>query len=367
MNWIESRLQSFWLRVAESASLASQEFGCARIVTGIFILVVYLPHFSWISEVPQGFFDPPYYSLGAFLNNFPSKVWLVGLDFSILICTLMLTLGVWARTSGCILFCALTIGTTLSNSFGKIDHVFLLIVFLLGMSFTNWGRQFALLPDPEVPRIHQRYALAILAFLLSFGMLSAGTSKAFHWLDFNLEEIGFLGWFYAGYFNYGSEHLLADYIFLFPPSFFELFDYVAIAFQLSPFFALYAGRRWWTLWLLTASVFHLTNALLLNIPFTMHLPAYFCFCSFSLSETQLRVWKRPGRAKILAISLVTITLVWQVWSLLNSGHLSSISEGLLSQYQQLVLACILWLSLISVFLFTARKEHLNIVNQQKSQ
>ena len=360
MPWIEERLQSFWLRIAASASLPDQELGLARILTGLFLLAVELPTFSWISEAPQGFFDPPAYSFGAFFSGFPSRGWLVALDLAILACILMLTCGVRARPAGISLFFLLTIGTTFRNSFGKIDHTFMLISFLLVMSFTNWGVRFSLVPDPPVPPLRQSYAMAVLACLLSFGMLSAGMSKCLHWLDFDPSEIGFLGWFYAGYFNYGHDALLAPYVFLFPPSFFELFDYLAIVFQMSAFPALWAGRKWWLAWLFTASGFHLANALILNIPFASHLPVYLSFCAIAL------LWKgwserlSPTRVRSFSILLVLVTLIWESvwWS--RSGVFASFSETVLNSHQHLILITVLWATLLGVILATVRAERSNM-------
>ena len=160
-------------------------------------------------------------------------------------------------------------------------------LFILGLSFTNWGTYNALIPDQKVSNQMQRRVLALLAVLLCFGMFTAGAPKAIRWLDFNLETGGFLAWFYSGFFNLEKQYLLAPFVLLVPPQTFEFFDYFAVIFELSPLIALLTGRKWWQLWLLVASIFHLANTLLLNIPFTIHAPVYLSFIPvrFPFSKT----------------------------------------------------------------------------------
>lgn len=156
------------------------------------------------------------------------------------------------------------------------------LVFTLGLSFTNWGVTNALIPDRRVDEISQKRILAILAVVLCFGMFTAGFEKALYWVDFDFGTGGFLRWFYSGFFTHGRDRLLAPVVMSLPPQTFELADYFAVIFELTPLVALLAGRKWWLVWLLVASTFHLANTLLLNISFTAHAPVYLSFVSLSL-------------------------------------------------------------------------------------
>ena len=127
----------------------------------------------------------------------------------------------------------------------------------------------------------QTRILAILAVILSFGMFTAGFEKALYWVDFDLETGGFLRWFYSGFFTHGRDYLLAPVVTRLPPKIFELADYFAVIFELSPLLALLSGRKWWLLWLFVASIFHLANTLLLNIDFIAHAPVYLSFITLS--------------------------------------------------------------------------------------
>jgi hypothetical protein len=61
----------------------------------------------------------------------------------------------------------------------------------------------------------------------------------------------------------------------------KIVDYAAAAFEVSPFLFLFAGRIGWRVWLLVAAIFHLANALLLNIPFYIHVLVYLPFIALA--------------------------------------------------------------------------------------
>ena len=137
-----------------------------------------------------------------------------------------LLLGVKTRYAGICYVLLTFIGNSFKFSFGKIDHPIMFPVFILGLSFSNWGTYYALIPDKKISIKMQRRILAILAVLLCFGMFTAGFEKALYWIDFNLEKGGFLHWFYSGYFNLERQYLLAPFVLKVPPKIFEIFDYL---------------------------------------------------------------------------------------------------------------------------------------------
>ena len=283
-DWIEVKLEFLWRKAENASENDDQSLSMLRILYGLFIVLFATkayPSYSWIGKVPQSLFLPPFLSLGNFFDGFPSYSWLLAIDISLIICTICLLLGVKARYAGILFSLFYIIGSSFQYSFGKIDHLIMFPVFILGLSFTNWGVDYALVPDKKVSKQLQKRVLAILAVLLCFGMFTAGYEKALNWIDFDLEKGGFLSWFYPGFFNEGRKYLLAPFVLLVPPQTFEIFDYFAVVFELSPMIALLAGRKWWQLWLLVASIFHLSNILLLNISFNTHAPIYLSFIPVS--------------------------------------------------------------------------------------
>ena len=196
---------------------------------------------------------------------------------------------------------------------------------LLGcMAFSGWGRTLALWPDKPSRYDSPQRAGALLAVLLAFGMLSAGFSKALVWLDFDMTRNGFLAWFYFGYFSLGRQHLLAPQVFSFPIWMVELFDYSAVLFENSGFLWLLLGPTAFRAWLLVAAGFHLSNTLLLNIPFDLHLPVFLVFTDLARAQEIVRDWLHSTTGRIAAPLLLTGLLAtgfvsgwrptWSLWA-----------------------------------------------------
>ena len=282
-DWIEAKLEFLWRKAEDASENDDQSLSTLRILYGLFIILFATPNYSWIGKVPQSLFLPPFFSLGNLFNSFPSYPWLLTIDIVLIICTICLLLGIKARYAGILFSLCYIIGSSFKFSFGKIDHLIMFPVFILGLSFTNWGVDYALIPDQKVSKQVQRRILAILAVLLCFGMFTAGAEKAIRWIDLDLETGGFLAWFFQGFFSLEKKYLLAPFVLLVPPQTFEIFDYFAVVFELSPMIALLAGKKWWQLWLLVASIFHLGNTVLLNIPFTLYALIYLSFIPVSFS------------------------------------------------------------------------------------
>ena len=320
-DWIEAKLEFFW-RLAENASENNnRSLSTLRILYGFFIILFATPSYSWIGKVPQSLFDPPFFSIGNLFNSFPSYFWLLTIDILLIILTICLLLGVKARYAGILFSLFYIIGSSFQFSFGKIDHSIMFPVFILGLSFTNWGTNYALIRDKKVSKQVQRRVLAILAVLLCFGMFTAGAEKALHWIDLDLERGGFLNWFYSGFFSLERKYLLAPFVLLVPPQTFEIFDYFAVIFELSPIIALFAGRKWWQLWLFVASAFHLGNTLLLNIPFIYHALVYLSFIpvNFSFLKTvQMRLSK--AQITLFVFMMTAVIAIHHLFHLLTSFY-----------------------------------------------
>ena len=292
-DWTETKLAFLWRKAEDASRNNTRSLSLVRIIYGLYIVLFATPSFSWIGKVPQSLYLPPFFSLGSFFDDFPDYSWLLAIDISLIVCTVCLLLGVRARYAGILFTFFYIIGFSFRVSFGKIDHGIMFPVFILGLSFTNWGVNYALIPDIKISEQLQRRVLAILAVTLCFGMFTAGFEKALNWIDFDLEKGGFLNWFYNGYYGLGRKYLLAPFVLLVPLQTFELFDYFAVIFELSPIIALLVGRQWWQFWLLVASIFHLGNLLLLNISFSSHAPVYLSFIPLDsfLKETQIQLNK----------------------------------------------------------------------------
>ncbi|MGF1459587.1 MAG: hypothetical protein ACFBSG_11230 [Leptolyngbyaceae cyanobacterium] len=284
---IDKFIGALLTRIQSSTFMPTWHSSIFRIFFGLYFLVFGLASFGWISEAPGSFFDPPLFSFSRLASGFPPPALFFTLDILIVLLMVFVTVGIRSRISGLALVLVYWIGRSFQYSFGKIDHDVMIWATLLCMSFSNWGTDNALLPEKTV-RSHKT-ALAMLGIILSFGMFTAGYEKYQNWLDFDLSTNGFLSWFYPGYFNIGRQFLLSDFVFYIPSWLLELMDYSAVFLELTPFLCLLAGARFWKAWLLMACIFHLANLLILNIPFSHHIPVYSCFFLYPLlREGRLR-------------------------------------------------------------------------------
>jgi hypothetical protein len=299
---VERTLGIYWQRIEDTCSNDACSLGLFRIFWGAYILLFYAPYSAWVGQVPQSFYKPPVLSPAFLLAGFPPYGLMLTMDLVRIWLVVLITIGIKTRVCTLIL-CLLTfISFNFVYSFGMIVHDILVWVVALCLAFTNWGVSYALIPDRRInPKVAAR-ASATAGVLIAFGMFTAGFDKALHWINFDLSTSGFLCWFYRPYYTLGRTFLLAPVVPKIPPQLFKLVDFTAVAFELSAFFFLLAGRVGWRLWLLVAAIFHLTNALLLNIPFYFHVLVYLPFVALA---------RFFGKSKVGG-SAATETFFWRV-------------------------------------------------------
>lgn len=331
-DWIEGILTRLYARVDRSAYVAPQSASGYRIFVGAFLLLLLLPTYGWVAEVPSTFYFPQRVSPYYYLPGFPPRVVAIGLDVLLALAATAILTGYRTRLACWAFVLAFVVARGYGNSFGKVGHALLLPTVVLCFSLTDWGKYNALAPDRG--RSYHKLGCSLAALAICFGMFTAGWPKLVNWVDFDFDTSGFLNWFYSGYFNFGRSALLMEWVFYFPPWMTELLDYGAVALELSPFLFLLVGPRAWRLWLVGASTFHLGTDLFLNIHFVFHLAVY-CgfFCQplledFRLDRRQLRrlaLW--GGVAGVAHVILRVVGLparsffvpfawedpVWMVW------------------------------------------------------
>jgi hypothetical protein len=111
----------------------------------------------------------------------------------------------------------------------------------------------------------------LLAFLIGFGFLSAGVPKLMTWIDFDPCTQGARSWLMFGW-NDGRQALLAPlFVGINSPWFWEIADYMAVAFEMTFIFSLVSLSAFRSC-LFVAILFHVTNLLMVNIGFETFLP-----------------------------------------------------------------------------------------------
>jgi hypothetical protein len=283
MSFVERSLTICWQRLEDTCSNDACSLGLFRIFWGMYILLFVAPYSAFVGQVPQSFYNPPVLSLAFLFAGFPPYWLMLAGDLVRIWLVVLITIGIKTRLCTIVL-CLLTfILTNFVYSFGKINHDALVWAVALCLAFTDWGVPYALVPDRRInPKVARR-ALATAGVLIAFGMFTAGFDKALHWINFDLSTGGFLSWFYSGYYTLDRKLLLSPFVLKLPPQSFKILDFAAVAFELSPFFFLLAGRAGWRAWILVATCFHLANALLLNIPFYIHVLVYLPFVALARS------------------------------------------------------------------------------------
>ncbi len=286
-TWINSLNELFWTRVVRSTVLGAESLSAFRVVFSFFLLITHTP-FNWIASAPRALFNPPVLSLANLFDGFPGRAFFVALDATSLLSLACLAIGIRARTATIVYLLAAIVGQSFQYSFGKIDHPIMLYALLGCMAFSGWGQHLAVLPDKKAKSDSTIRSLSLLSVLLCFAMFTAGFEKAMNWVDFDLNTNGFISWFRLGYYVYDRQFLLAHLVNYFPPLLLELFDYAAVALELSPLFFLLHSRKGWRVWLLIVCAFHLVNTLLLNIAFIENTMVYLAFIDFTGLYHKLR-------------------------------------------------------------------------------
>ncbi len=275
---IDLALKRFFDRVELSTRVSTRQLALFRVFFGAILLSCFLPSWSWLNEVPPGFFDPQFLSFAYLTDDFLPGPLYVFLDVVVIILLLLITLGIYTRSCLLLLFLLSSMLYSYSFSFGKVDHYTNLFLFTYPvLGFTNSGTQFALRKDRALPARTQTISLIVMGIIIAFGYFNAGLAKCLSWIDFDLNTSGFLDWVYYCFFNSENQYLLAPYVLKVPGYLFEPLDYLAALFEVSGFFFLLKGRKYWLFYLTVASIFHLTNLLVLNLSFALNVLCYGIF------------------------------------------------------------------------------------------
>lgn len=272
LNYSNSFLERLYHRIDSHTTVDADALACFRICFGLMMLFVFKTKLSWLKDIPEGFYRPYVLTLAKLFNSLPPDWFFTISDFLVVFLLLAITLGVKTRIISFVLFIIFIVNNSFAFSLGKIDHGILITMLLLFFSFSNAGTRLAIVPDRKLSDQHLLFP--VYAILVVFGFFSAGYQKFFNWIDFDLSTSGLLSWFYNGYFSLERQDLLANFFFAVPLWVVETMEYFAVAFELSGLLFLLYSRKSWHIYLLIASIFHLLNTLILNIPFQGHFLVY---------------------------------------------------------------------------------------------
>ena len=338
--------------MVHATSLPSKSLCGFRIITGIFLLFFATPNFLWLNEVPKIFFNPPIFSLAYFANDFPSIIWLFVFNLLLILSSFNIILGIKTRASTFVYLLSFIVLSSFQFSFGKVDHVsLLLLAMLFCLAFSEWGRDLALVPDKALNSDFNIKSLSLLSVLICFSFFSAGFEKALHWINFDFSTSGSAAWYY----KQQRAYLLGPYVpGIFPFWAFKILDFIAVAFELSPFIFLLIGPKAWRLWLISACIFHLCNTLFFNILFNPFAIAYLAFADSSTFYDWLKR-KADTTFMLTTLLMITVVLIYRIYLLTTNCHAANLFLSDNDSEGTLYFAIGIWILSISMLLFTLRK------------
>ncbi|GAB3538464.1 hypothetical protein GCM10027443_33460 [Pontibacter brevis] len=268
--------------------LSPESLGLYRISYALFLLTFGVPNFTWISNFPAVFYNPPMLSLHTFLSGFPSQWVLLLISLGTCVCTTVLLFGYKTRLTSILLGLFIFTGKSFAYSFGKIDHDFLIWIIPLIMSFSNWGAAYSVdSKSNQHDREVQTWPVVLLALILSLAMFSAGLPKLLGgWLDFSSHAVR--GHLLREYYVNERQDLLAPFFLnLNSPLIWEIFDYAGVMLELGFIFALVRPNVF-RFFVVCTIIFHLFNYLMLNISFTVNFILYLLFIDWGMAINKLR-------------------------------------------------------------------------------
>ena len=312
LGFIDDFLGSIFKRVGLATAVNTEQLALFRIFYGGLLLCYFLPSWSWLNDVPPGFFDPQLLSFAYLTDDYLPDVVYILSDVLVVVVLLLITLGIHTRKCLLLMFVVCAILFSYSFSFGKVDHYTNLFLFTYpALAFTNSGTKYAIRKDRVLPQSTQETALIVMGIIIAFGYFSAGLVKCLHWIDFDQGSSGFYDWLIYSFFNSENQSLFAPYLFQLPVYLFEPLDYLAALFEVSGFFFLLKGRKYWLFYLTLASLFHLANLLTLNLSFALNV---LCYGIFIIGPILALFHKRQHvifskYKKLLMIGVIGIALI----------------------------------------------------------
>jgi predicted DCC family thiol-disulfide oxidoreductase YuxK len=300
----------------EEYRLADESLAVSRVLTALCLLGLVYPRYVWLASFPSSFYAPPL-GLGILFRGLPPLWILWAILAAAVTLTLALLVGWHTQVTGLALTAVLLVGNTFEYALGKINHDILLLVVLVTMAFSGWGRRYSV---DERRRAGMAPAaawpLALLALVVGFAMFSAGLPKAMAgWLDPRTQS--------------AQYHLLVNYHVLerptlagrlaldhLPTAGWEVLDWATVGLELALLPAAFSRRAMLAVCGL-AVLFHAVIHVTMEISFWTNLLAYAMFVDWAavLSRSRLEgvssgltVLSRARGSGILAAGIVATVL-----------------------------------------------------------
>jgi len=269
-------------RLHEVAYMDTRSLSIFRIIFASYLLFFFpSTRWSWISQSPDIFFDPPTLSIAALFSKFPPDAFFQVVGFLLPLLFILLLFGYKTRYVSLILSLLIIICDSFHYSFGKIDHGrHLPVIMLFLMTFSDWGRYYSIDSYNGIRKKFSKrrnYGLSLTALCICFGFFTAGVVK-YTWFDLDLSTQAVRGWLNLSYYIKKTDKYLVGYFMeLSSNLFWELIDSLGFLFEIIFITACFTNRKIFRVYLCLAVFFHLANYLMLNISFSHTILVYGAF------------------------------------------------------------------------------------------
>jgi hypothetical protein len=300
------------------------------------------PRYTWISQFPDSFFNPPPGFTYFFFTGFPPQWFFRALDVTILVALVFLIAGRHVMLASVLVTGALLAGNAWAYSFGKIDHDILQVLTPAFLAVAGW--------DGRSPV--RRWPLALFAVVIGLAMLTAAAPKvATGWLDTGTHAV-FGHAIFLAVFNEHQPPVWKFAIGTLPPFAWEAMDYSTVLLEAS-FIIAVVRRRTFLAICAIACLFHLGVVLLMHITFLANVVAYAAFVAWDKVMIRLGVMNPirrlqewlSGRSTVqLLIAAAIFVLITIGWRNPLGALLSAIAPGGVG-------VTIIWVAALSAIVF----------------
>ena len=104
LSYIDAFLGKAFKRIEETSWVGTQSLAYFRILMGLFLLLHYIPEWSWLGNAPQALFNPHMFTIAYLSDGFMPMWFYVSLDLMNIVFFCLLTLGIYSRFSLFVLF-----------------------------------------------------------------------------------------------------------------------------------------------------------------------------------------------------------------------------------------------------------------------
>ncbi len=297
-------------RIAVGGYTASPlDLAVVRVIVGLAILAMAVPHGYSLAEAPAMLFSPPIGS-PSLVPTPPGLTLLNFVNAATVVSASLLLLGAFTTVASLATTASMLTLYSIGYTTGKINHNILLVLLPAFLAFSGWGRCLSVrnrsVADPRTPE-HQP-SLAPWALVIALTMAYAGIGKLVTgWLDLDTQSS--LGNLAQNHFISERHTLLRGWLIAGGAGWFhELVDWLTVIFELSLIPALFAPSLFRAL-LVVATAFHFAVLLMFGISFETNILAYSVFapmaCLIPRSfKPSLLVQGVGGIAVILLAALV---------------------------------------------------------------